>query len=114
MEHELDANWEVLGEPIQTGHARLRAQGPAPAWTSPYEKVKELMRGHEISRQDVERFIDGLAFDDETRRPLEGPDPPPPIRAWRARWSISTADSNPFDNHRPPGIATPGGRSVPR
>ena len=71
------------------------------------------MRGHEISRQDVERFIDGLAFDDETAARLKALTPAT-YTAWRARWSISTADSNPFDNHRPPGIATPGGRSVPR
>ena len=29
IERELDTNWEVLGEPIQSRHARLRAQGSA-------------------------------------------------------------------------------------
>ena len=70
MEHELDANWEVLGEPIQTAMRACELKG-LPGMDKPYEKVKELMRGHEISRQDVERFIDGLAFDDETAARLK-------------------------------------------
>ncbi len=70
MEHELDTNWEVLGEPIQTAMRACELKG-LPGMDKPYEKVKELMRGHEISRQDVERFIDGLAFDDETAARLK-------------------------------------------
>ena len=37
----------------------------------PYEKVKELMRGHSISQADVESFIDSLDFDDETAARLK-------------------------------------------
>ncbi|OZG62285.1 adenylosuccinate lyase [Bifidobacterium lemurum] len=62
---ELDENWEVLGEPIQTAMRACELKG-LPGMEKPYEKVKELMRGHEISQKDVESFIDSLAFDEET------------------------------------------------
>lgn len=62
---ELDANWEVLGEPIQTAMRASELKG-IEGMDHPYEKVKELMRGHAISQEDVERFIDSLPFDDAT------------------------------------------------
>lgn len=70
MQRELDENWEVLGEPIQTA---MRAQELAgrPGMERPYEKVKELMRGHSISKDDVERFIDSLDFDEATAARLK-------------------------------------------
>lgn len=70
IERELDENWEVLGEPIQTAMRACELKG-LPGMDKPYEKVKELMRGHEISQDDVERFIDGLAFDAETAARLK-------------------------------------------
>jgi adenylosuccinate lyase len=70
MTRELDNNWEVLGEPIQTA---MRAQEFAgrKGMEQPYEKVKKLMRGKTISRDDVESFIDSLDFDDETAARLK-------------------------------------------
>ncbi|KFI45396.1 Adenylosuccinate lyase [Bifidobacterium bohemicum] len=70
MQEELDENWEVLGEPIQTA---MRAQELAgrPGMGRPYEKVKELMRGHSISKKDIERFIDDLDFDEATAARLK-------------------------------------------
>ncbi|MBT1180126.1 adenylosuccinate lyase [Bifidobacterium vespertilionis] len=65
IQHELDTNWEVLGEPIQTAMRACELRG-LPGMDKPYEKVKELMRGHEIGQADVERFIDQQAFDPET------------------------------------------------
>ncbi|MEK0216123.1 adenylosuccinate lyase [Bifidobacterium mongoliense] len=67
---ELDGNWEVLGEPIQTA---MRAEELAgrPGMDHPYEQVKALMRGHAISQRDVERFIDSLPFDEQTARRLK-------------------------------------------
>lgn len=50
IEAELDSNWEVLGEPIQTAMRACELAG-LPGMDKPYEKVKELMRGHEISRK---------------------------------------------------------------
>ncbi|MDN6485088.1 MAG: adenylosuccinate lyase [Bifidobacterium mongoliense] len=70
MAAELDGNWEVLGEPIQTA---MRAEELAgkPGMDHPYEQVKALMRGHAISQRDVERFIDSLPFDEQTARRLK-------------------------------------------
>lgn len=66
---ELQENWEVLGEPIQTAMRAAALQGRS-GMDKPYEKVKELMRGHAISKEDVERFIDTLDFDEETAQRL--------------------------------------------
>ena len=70
MSEELNSNWEVLGEPIQTA---MRAQEIAgvEGMERPYEQVKELMRGHSISRQDVEKFISSRNFDGETANRLK-------------------------------------------
>lgn len=67
---ELDSNWEVLGEPIQTAMRACELRG-LPGMDKPYEKVKELMRGHQISQEDVEAFIDRQSFDPETAARLK-------------------------------------------
>ena len=55
---DLDANWEVLAEPIQTV---MRRYGVA----NPYEQLKELTRGKGgINRETLHAFIDGLAIPD--------------------------------------------------
>ncbi len=55
---DLDANWEVLAEPIQTV---MRRYGVA----NPYEQLKELTRGKGgISRDTLHAFIDALAIPD--------------------------------------------------
>ncbi|MCI1983257.1 MAG: adenylosuccinate lyase [Bifidobacteriaceae bacterium] len=61
---ELDSNWEVLGEPIQTA-MRAAALAGIPGMDNPYERVKELMRGHSISHDDVEKFIATLGLPDD-------------------------------------------------
>ena len=70
IERELDSNWEVLGEPIQTAMRACELKG-LPGMDKPYEKVKELMRGHEISKEAVERFIDQQSFDPDTAARLK-------------------------------------------
>ena len=70
IERELDSNWEVLGEPIQTAMRACELRG-LPGMDKPYEKVKELMRGHEISKEAVERFIDQQSFDPDTAARLK-------------------------------------------
>lgn len=67
---ELDSNWEVLGEPIQTAMRACELKG-LPGMEKPYEKVKELMRGREVSKETVEQFIDEQSFDDETAARLK-------------------------------------------
>ncbi|TCD54898.1 adenylosuccinate lyase [Alloscardovia theropitheci] len=65
IEQELDNNWEVLGEPIQTA-MRAQALKGIDGMDNPYERVKELMRGHSISADDVKQFIATLNFDEQT------------------------------------------------
>jgi adenylosuccinate lyase len=53
---DLDANWDVLAEPVQTV---MRRHGIA----NPYEQLKELTRGKGgITRDALHAFIDGLAM----------------------------------------------------
>ena len=70
IERELDENWEVLGEPIQTAMRACELKG-LPGMDKPYEKVKELMRGHTINKEQVEQFIDQQSFDPETAARLK-------------------------------------------
>ena len=50
---DLDANWEVLAEPIQTVMRRYGIE-------KPYEKLKDLTRGQRIDHTRLIAFIDGL------------------------------------------------------
>jgi len=50
---DLDANWEVLAEPIQTVMRRYNVAGA-------YEQLKELTRGKGINRDTLQAFIKGL------------------------------------------------------
>ncbi|HOL65773.1 MAG TPA: adenylosuccinate lyase, partial [Accumulibacter sp.] len=50
---DLDANWELLAEPIQTVMRRY-------AVANPYEKLKDLTRGKRIAPQDLQAFIAAL------------------------------------------------------
>lgn len=52
---ELDQNWEVLAEPIQTVMRRYGIE-------KPYEKLKELTRGKRVDGEAMRTFIDGLAL----------------------------------------------------
>jgi len=52
---ELNSHWEVLAEAIQT---ILRKNGQVSA----YEKLKELTRGEKISRETINKFINGLVL----------------------------------------------------
>ena len=53
LHDDLDANWELLAEPVQTV---MRRYGVA----NPYEKLKELTRGKRVSRQDMRAFVESL------------------------------------------------------
>ena len=65
LAEDLDANWEVLAEPIQTV---MRRYGVAGA----YEQLKELTRGKGITRDALQKFIRGLSIPDaEKQRLLE-------------------------------------------
>jgi adenylosuccinate lyase len=53
LEADLNANWEVLAEPIQTVMRRYGVE-------KPYEKLKELTRGHRITHEQLQQFIETL------------------------------------------------------
>jgi adenylosuccinate lyase len=58
---DLDANWSVLAEAVQT---ILRREGVA----NPYELLKDLTRGKEqITKEDLHVFIDGLTISDNVK-----------------------------------------------
>jgi adenylosuccinate lyase len=62
---DLDANWEVLAEPIQTVLRRYGVE-------SPYEQLKALTRGkHGMTRESLHAFIDGLALPDDVKARLK-------------------------------------------
>ena len=61
MAADLDANWEVLGEPIQSAMRALGARG-VPGMEEPYERLKELTRGRRIGRPELVEFVHGLGL----------------------------------------------------
>ena len=68
LREELDSNWEVLAEPIQTVMRRYGIE-------KPYEKLKELTRGKRITAQDMIVFIDGLALPEQEKARLKAMTP---------------------------------------
>ncbi|WP_440053120.1 adenylosuccinate lyase [Pseudoalteromonas sp. T1lg65] len=61
---ELDDNWELLAEPIQTV---MRKHGIE----KPYEKLKELTRGKRVNQQIMAEFIDNLALPAEVKAQMK-------------------------------------------
>ena len=61
MAADLDANWEVLGEPVQSAMRALAAQG-VEGMQNPYERLKELTRGRRITGADLREFVSGLGL----------------------------------------------------
>ena len=57
---ELDQNWELLAEPIQTVMRKYGIE-------KPYEKLKELTRGKRVNQQIMADFIDGLELPEEAK-----------------------------------------------
>ncbi|WP_319239837.1 adenylosuccinate lyase [uncultured Propionivibrio sp.] len=60
---DLDANWELLAEPIQTV---MRRYGVA----NPYEKLKELTRGQRVSRDGMQAFVASLDIPEAAKAEL--------------------------------------------
>lgn len=61
---ELNRNWEVLAEPIQTVMRRYGIE-------KPYEKLKELTRGKRVNAQGMQQFIDSLALPEHEKARLK-------------------------------------------
>jgi adenylosuccinate lyase len=60
---DLDANWEVLAEPIQTLMRRYGVDRP-------YERLKDLTRGRRIGPEALAAFIDSLEIPPEAKERL--------------------------------------------
>ena len=66
---ELDANWEILGEAIQTV-VRAEITAGRSSITDPYALLKELTRGKRIGQAELVEFIDGLDIGAEAKARL--------------------------------------------
>jgi adenylosuccinate lyase len=60
---DLDENWEVLAEPMQTVMRRYGVE-------QPYEKLKELTRGRSVARETLHQFIASLPIPEAARLQL--------------------------------------------
>ena len=69
MARDLDANWAVLGEAVQQA-MRAAAIAGATGMANPYERLKELTRGHEVGAEDMREFIAGLGLPAEVEERL--------------------------------------------
>jgi len=63
MAQDLDTNWEVLAEPIQTVMRRYGIENP-------YEKLKDLTRGRRVNESIMAVFIDNLDMPEEAKAQL--------------------------------------------
>jgi adenylosuccinate lyase len=63
MAEDLNDSWEVLAEPIQTVMRRYGIE-------KPYEKLKELTRGQDMSRDVIRAFVKSLDLPDQAKAEL--------------------------------------------
>jgi adenylosuccinate lyase len=69
LQEDLDNNWMVVAEAIQT---ILRREG----YPQPYEALKDLTRGKaQVTSDDIQNFIDGLAVSEEVKSELKAISP---------------------------------------
>ena len=64
LAEDLDCNWEVLAEPIQTVMRKV-------GMDHPYERLKELTRGRRVTAQIMRDFIEALPLPDEDKSRLK-------------------------------------------
>ena len=64
MAADLDANWEVLGEAVQTVMRRYDIP-------EPYEKLKALTRGKRVDAAALAAFVDNLELPDAVKAELK-------------------------------------------
>lgn len=58
---DLDGNWEVLGEAIQSAMRAASVAG-VEGMDNPYERLKDLTRGHRIGATEMIEFVRGLGL----------------------------------------------------
>jgi len=61
LAEDLDTNWEVLGEAVQTV-MRAEAIAGVEGLDNPYERLKELTRGHRVDGARMREFVKGLGL----------------------------------------------------
>ncbi len=61
---DLDNAWEILAEPIQTVMRRFGVE-------EPYEKLKALTRGNDMSKEVIQKFIDSLDIPESAKDDLK-------------------------------------------
>lgn len=64
LQHDLENNWQVLGEAIQSVLRRYQLK-------EPYEQLKALTRGKKITLQEIHTFIDSLSLAVEVKQQLK-------------------------------------------
>ena len=60
---DLDAAWEVLAEPVQTVMRRYGIENP-------YEKLKEMTRGQQVTAEMIQQFVSGLDIPEDAKQTL--------------------------------------------
>ncbi len=63
IDADLEQNWEVLAEPIQTVMRRYGIE-------KPYEKLKELTRGQRVNQEIMQQFVATLEIPDQAKQQL--------------------------------------------
>ncbi len=63
LAEDLDANWELLAEPIQTVMRRYGVENA-------YEQLKALTRGQRVTPESLRQFVAGLSLPDEAKDAL--------------------------------------------
>ena len=63
LHNDLDTNWELLAEPVQTVMRRY-------AVPNAYEKLKELTRGTRVSREGMQAFVSTLEIPADAKAEL--------------------------------------------
>jgi len=86
IQKDLDNNWELLAEPIQTVMRKYKIE-------KPYEKLKELTRGKSVNKQTLSKFIDTLKIPAEEKKRLKMLTPSTYIGL-----AIELVDSYPYDS----------------
>ena len=71
---ELDENWEVLAEPVQSAMRAASVAGVT-GMENPYERLKELTRGHRLTAADMREFIGSLGLPDDVAARLQAMTP---------------------------------------
>jgi adenylosuccinate lyase len=63
LQHDLDQNWEILSEAIQTVMRRYQI-------TDAYEKMRDLTRGHGINKESLMEFVQTLEIPEAAKQRL--------------------------------------------